>query len=124
MLPQGSNTNAALLLSAALKKPSVQEANFISTPMPMMLTTQIRRIAKVMRFRFRSATPEEPAEEEIPPPNISERPPPLPLCIRIVRVSKMLVRVMMTMSVMFSAATFDFPILSETSTVCSLANNA
>jgi hypothetical protein len=25
---------------------------------------------------------------------------------------------------MFSAATFDFPILSETSTVCSLANNA
>src|SRR6202012_5721188 len=33
-----------------------------------------------MRSRFRSTTDEDPSVEETPPPNMSERPPPLPLC--------------------------------------------
>src|ERR1700683_682136 len=36
----------------------------------------------VMRSRFRSTTDEEPSVEETPPPNMSDRPPPFPLCRR------------------------------------------
>ena len=35
----------------------------------------------VSRSRLRSATEEPPIEEEMPPPNRSDRPPPRPLCI-------------------------------------------
>ena len=36
----------------------------------------------VMRLRLRSATPELPELLVTPPPNMSDRPPPLPLCSR------------------------------------------
>src|SRR5690625_7559066 len=45
----------------------------------------------VIRFRLRSATPEDPIREERPPPNMSDTPPPRPLCIRIERTSSRLV---------------------------------
>jgi hypothetical protein len=40
-------------------------------------------VMTVKRSRLRSTTLEEAAAEPIPPPNISERPPPFPLCSRI-----------------------------------------
>src|SRR5690606_35260247 len=45
----------------------------------------------VNRLRFRSARPEAPSDELIPPPNMSDRPPPRPLWSRISRVSRRLV---------------------------------
>lgn len=39
----------------------------------------------VQRFRFFSATPDVPAFAVNPPPNMSDNPPPLPLCKRISR---------------------------------------
>ncbi len=45
----------------------------------------------VIRFRLRSATPEERIDVEIPPPNISEIPPPRPLCNKIVAIRSKLV---------------------------------
>ena len=46
--------------------------------------TQSSATAMVKRLRLRSATPELPMlEDETPPPNMSDRPPPAPLCSRI-----------------------------------------
>lgn len=55
------------------------------------VTTQTRPKMIVMRFRFLSATPDEPMVLVIPPPNMSLRPPPRPLWSRINRVSSRLV---------------------------------
>jgi len=44
---------------------------------------QTSAITKVIRLRFFSAAA-EPRPAPLPPPNISDRPPPLPLCIKIV----------------------------------------
>src|ERR1043166_3925778 len=45
-----------------------------------MDTNQTTPVKIVSRSRFRSTTEDEPSEEETPPPNRSDRPPPLPLC--------------------------------------------
>jgi hypothetical protein len=45
----------------------------------------------VNRSRLRSATEEPPSEDEIPPPNRSDRPPPRPLCIKMKSASATLV---------------------------------
>src|SRR5580700_3052261 len=52
----------------------------------------------VMRSRFRSTTDEEPSVEETPPPNMSDRPPPFPLCRRTSRTIASDVMIRMTES--------------------------
>src|SRR5450631_1405530 len=47
----------------------------------------------VIRSRFRSTTDDEPRDDEIPPPNRSDRPPPLPLCSRTSTIMSRLVRI-------------------------------
>src|SRR5271154_2884942 len=47
----------------------------------------------VIRSRFRSTTEEEPRVEDTPPPNMSERPPPLPLWRRTSRTIMQLVMI-------------------------------
>ena len=51
----------------------------------------------VMRSRLRSTTVEPCAAAPTLPPNMSERPPPLPLCIRIRKMSPSADRTSMTM---------------------------
>lgn len=63
----------------------------IMSPNPMMTTPQVTPRMMVKRFRLRSATPEELNPELIPPPNMSDKPPPRPLCRRISSVSRRLV---------------------------------
>ncbi len=50
------------------------------TPRATMLMNQMMPVMIVSLSRFRSTTDDEPSEEVTPPPNRSERPPPLPLC--------------------------------------------
>src|SRR5271169_130549 len=52
----------------------------------------------VIRSRFRSTTEEEPRVEVTPPPNKSDRPPPLPLCSRTSRIITRLVMIRITES--------------------------
>ena len=59
----------------------------------------------VILLRLRSATPEEPTALEMPPPNMSERPPPLPLCMRTVSTRKIEVRISTTWRAIVSAVT-------------------
>ncbi len=59
--------------------------------MPTIEKNQISDTAIVIRLRFRSATPELPRLDVIPPPNMSERPPPRPLWSRINTVKSRLV---------------------------------
>src|SRR5215469_12173553 len=49
-------------------------------PSATMQTNQMIPVTMVIRSRFRSTTEEEPSDEVTPPPNKSDRPPPLPLC--------------------------------------------
>src|SRR5450631_4072000 len=53
----------------------------------MMLAPHTSPRATVNRAMLRSATEEPLSVEDIPPPNMSDRPPPLPLCNRTNRVS-------------------------------------
>src|SRR5688572_14560093 len=62
------------------------------SPSTTMHVTQTRPRMTVMRLRLRSATPEAPRLEVTPPPNMSDRPPPRPLCSRMSSVSRRLVR--------------------------------
>lgn len=71
----------------------------------MIATTQTIRTPTVILFRFFSATPEDPADEEIPPPNMSEIPPPRPLCINTAKMSSRLATTMRTIRVILSACT-------------------
>src|SRR5579884_845599 len=52
----------------------------------------------VMRSRFRSTTEDEPRVELTPPPNRSDRPPPLPLCSSTSRIIAKLVMIRTTES--------------------------
>src|ERR1044071_6283528 len=54
---------------------------FIRRPSTMMHANHSRPTTMVIRSRLRSATEEPPTEDCIPPPNMSDRPPPLPLCM-------------------------------------------
>src|SRR5580693_7512970 len=47
----------------------------------------------VIRSRFRSTTEDEPSDDEMPPPNRSDRPPPLPLCSRTSTILSKLVMI-------------------------------
>src|SRR4051794_34605316 len=58
-----------------------QLLTFIRMPSTIMHANQSRPTTTVIRSRLRSATEEPPTEDCMPPPNMSERPPPLPLCI-------------------------------------------
>ena len=51
---------------------------------------QMTPMPTVSRSRLRSATDEPPSELETPPPNMSDRPPPRPLCSRTRRIIKQL----------------------------------
>src|SRR5450756_1902255 len=53
---------------------------------PTIAAPQIMPTATVNRSRLRSATDEPLIVLDMPPPNISERPPPLPLCSKTKRV--------------------------------------
>src|SRR5947209_1348191 len=58
------------------------------------MTTNHRTPKKiVMRSRFRSTTEDEPRVELTPPPNRSDKPPPLPLCSS---TSKIITKLVMT----------------------------
>src|SRR5215469_1915168 len=57
----------------------------------------------VSRSRFRSTTDEEPSEDETPPPNRSDRPPPLPLCSSTSTIISKLVRIRTTESATVTA---------------------
>src|SRR5688572_32544994 len=62
------------------------------SPSTTMHVTHTSPRMTVIRLRFRSATPEAPRLEVTPPPNMSDRPPPRPLCSRMSSVSRKLVR--------------------------------
>src|SRR5699024_6849813 len=59
---------------------------------PRTMTARIHVIPSptVIRSRLRSTTDDPPSEEVTPPPNMSERPPPFPLCISTRRISRTL----------------------------------
>ena len=71
----------------------------------MMLAPHTSPRAMVNRSRLRSATEEPLIVLDIPPPNMSERPPPLPLCNRTNRVSNSPLRTRSTCSPIFTAFT-------------------
>jgi len=71
----------------------------------MMVTNQMMPMAIVNRSRFRSAIVEPPSELDIPPPNMSDSPPPFPLCIRMRRVRKRFARTSRTCSPILTAFT-------------------
>lgn len=53
-----------------------------------MIPPQSNANVTVSRLRFRSATPEELRPLVTPPPNISDIPPPRPLCSRIAKTNE------------------------------------
>ena len=57
----------------------------------------------VIRSRFRSTTDDEPSVEDTPPPNRSDKPPPLPLCRRTSRTITRLTMIRMTESAISTA---------------------
>ena len=57
-------------------------------PIPTTDVTQMTAMAIVIRFKLRSAIEEPPKLLDIPPPNMSESPPPRPLCIKIKSTKK------------------------------------
>src|SRR5690606_2260163 len=59
-------------------------------PSRTIAVAQTTEMPIVIRLRFRSATPAEPIEELIPPPHMSERPPPFPFCMSMARMRKIL----------------------------------
>ena len=65
-------------------------------PRTTMQMNQMIPVKIVMRSRFRSTTDEDPKDEEMPPPNRSERPPPLPLCSRTRSIISKLVMMRIT----------------------------
>src|SRR5580698_6527738 len=69
-----------------------------------MHTNQTTPVAMVSRSRLRSTTDEEPREEDMPPPNRSDRPPPLPLCSKTSSIMSKLVMISTTENPMITAA--------------------
>src|SRR5580693_1919431 len=57
----------------------------------------------VIRSRFRSTTDDEPSVEDTPPPNRSDKPPPLPLCRRTSKIITRLTRIRMIESAISTA---------------------
>src|ERR1700729_787663 len=76
----------------------------------MMLTNHRMPKKMVIRSRFRSTTDEEPRVDDTPPPNMSDKPPPLPLCRSTSRTITRLVMIRMTETPMTIAARSFFPV--------------
>src|SRR5690606_22669690 len=70
--------------------PLLVQSSFIMTPSVTMHANHSRPTTTVIRSRLRSATEEPPTEDCMPPPNMSERPPPFPLCISTSSISSRL----------------------------------
>src|SRR5665647_3826735 len=70
----------------------------------MMVAVHTSARPMVSRFRLRSATPELPAPLEMPPPNMSDRPPPRPLCSSTSTTTRKLVSTSRTSRMMRSAS--------------------
>src|SRR5690606_12067898 len=72
--------------------------NFVMSPRATIETNQTSASTTVNRLRLRSASPEEPTAAVMPPPNMSDRPPPRPLWRRMSRVSRTLLMPITTCS--------------------------
>jgi hypothetical protein len=64
----------------------------------MITETQTSPRTTVIRFKLRSATPDEFMELDTPPPNISATPPPRPLWSKIIKIRSTLVMASNTIS--------------------------
>src|SRR5690606_22174372 len=53
-------------------------SSFVMSPSATMVMNQVSARTTVKRLRLRSASPDEPTAVVIPPPNMSDRPPPRP----------------------------------------------
>src|SRR6476661_4241960 len=82
-----------------------------SRPRPMMDAAHTEATATVKRSRLRSATDDPPSDVDMPPPNMSDRPPPLPLCSRMNRVRTRLDSTSRTCSTMRTASTWSLQIV-------------
>src|SRR3954447_4968339 len=97
--------------------------NFVMRPSATIETNHASARTIVKRFRLRSANPEEPRADVMPPPNMSERPPPRPLCSRMSRVSRRLVmprstcRTNSRMSTVVQAFRGDHPPIAQGSSI-------
>src|SRR6478736_321242 len=80
---------------------SCQLTKRASRPRPMMDVAQTRA----------TATDDPPSDVDMPPPNMSDRPPPLPLCSRMNRVRTMLDSTSRTCSTMRTASTWSLQIV-------------
>src|SRR6516164_11315962 len=78
----------------------------MSQPRATMQTNHRTPKKMVMRSRFRSTTEDDPRVEETPPPNRSDRPPPLPLCRRTSRIITSDVMIRMTESAISTGVFF------------------
>lgn len=73
-----------------------------------MATAHTTANPMVIRSRLRSATEDPPRELDMPPPNISDRPPPLPLCIRMRTIkNKLLIAKMVAKSITTVYSAYD-----------------
>src|SRR5215469_18575905 len=70
-----------------------------------MQMNQMMPVATVMRSRFRSTTDDEPRDDEMPPPNRSDNPPPLPLCRSTSKIISRLVMIRTTENATVTAVT-------------------
>src|SRR5690606_13293253 len=85
------------------------------SPSRTILIAQMTVVLTVIRLRFRSATPELPAPLDIPPPNMSERPPPRPLCMSTRGMASRLVVMSTTMHAVRRKST-EVPFLVRSAT--------
>src|SRR4051812_39697796 len=81
-------------------------------PRPTMHTAQTRPQMTVSRLRFFSTTEEPASDEDTAPPNIEDRPPPLPRCSRISTTS---MRLLITSSTFRTTSTMrrEYPTPTE-----------
>src|SRR6476659_5472215 len=90
---------------------SCQLTKRASMPRPMMDASHTDATATVKRSRLRSATDDPPSDVDMPPPNMSDRPPPLPLCSRMNKVRTRLDSTSRTCSTMRTASTWSLQIV-------------
>src|SRR5699024_7285202 len=92
--------------------PQSQPLKRVRMPSRMMQAAHTIAMSVVNRLRLRSATPDDPSEEDMPPP--------LPLCMRISRVRKMLVSTSRAMRMMLRISTSDSTYVSSSDSSVSL----
>src|SRR5699024_520738 len=101
-------------------RPRSQPLKRVRMPSRMMHAAHTIAMSVVNRLRLRSATPDDPSEEGIPPPNMSDMPPPLPLCMRISRGRKMLGSTSRAMRMRLRISTSDSAYVSSSDSSVSL----